>query len=119
MSEGMSPKMKGCICNVPIDKVDINCNFLLRPTDSNGIVIVKLKRKAVYRSYVLFETVRPSFLRNVLDYFISNNHLYSDIRVSMNNVPLTLQGLETGKDVDTDTVITELLCYPSEPLKLY
>ena len=37
----------------------------------------------------------------------------------MNNVPLTLQGLETGKDVDTDTVITELLRYPSEPLKLY
>ena len=37
----------------------------------------------------------------------------------MNNVPLTLQGLETDKDVDTDTVITELLRCPSEPLKLY
>ena len=44
MPKGQSPKLKGALCNVPVDIVDI-CNTLSRPADSNGIVIVKLKRK--------------------------------------------------------------------------
>ena len=115
MPKGKSPKMNGCVCNVPIDKVDV----LPRPADSNGIAIVKLKRKAVYRSHVLFEAVRPNFERNVLEYIISNSQLYLDISVNMNNVPLTLQCFETDEDVDTDPVITELLRCPSETLEVY
>ena len=95
--------MKGCICNVPIDKVNINCNLLHQPADSNGEVIVKLKRKAVCHSHVLFLTVRPSFVNNFLEHLINNNHLYSDIRVNMNNLPLTLRCFETDEDVDADS----------------
>ena len=42
MPKGQSPKLKGALCNVPIDVVDV-CKPLSRPADSNGIVIVKLK----------------------------------------------------------------------------
>ena len=44
MPKGQSPKLKGVLCNVPIDVADI-CNILPRPADSNGTVIIKLKRK--------------------------------------------------------------------------
>ena len=56
--------MKGCIRNVPIDKVDINYNLLHQPANSSGIVNLKLKKKAVYRSHVLPAMVRPSFVKN-------------------------------------------------------
>ena len=42
MPKGQSPKLKGALCNIPIDIVD-DCNTLQRPADSNGIIIVKLK----------------------------------------------------------------------------
>ena len=42
MPKGHSPKLKGALCNVPIDVVDV-CKTLSRSADSNGIVIVKLK----------------------------------------------------------------------------
>ena len=41
--KGQSPKLKGAICNVPIDVVR-TCNTLPRPADSNGLLIVKLKK---------------------------------------------------------------------------
>ena len=41
MLQGKSPKMKGRVCNLPIVKGSIDCNLLLRPADSNGIVNVK------------------------------------------------------------------------------
>ena len=45
MPKGKSSKMKGSICNVPVTEVDVNYNTLLRPADSNGLLIIKLKRK--------------------------------------------------------------------------
>ena len=39
MPKGQSPKLKGALCNIPID----DCNTLQRPADSNSIIIVKLK----------------------------------------------------------------------------
>ena len=45
MPKGKSSKMKGSICNVPVTENDVNYNTLLRPADSNGLLIVKLKRK--------------------------------------------------------------------------
>ena len=43
MLQRKSPKMKGCVCNLPIVKGSIDCNLLLRPADSNGIVNVKFR----------------------------------------------------------------------------
>ena len=64
---GQMEKITGTIWNVPVDNIDVT-NLLPRSADSNGLVIVKLKRKVEYRGYVLFETVRPGFLRRVLSY---------------------------------------------------
>ena len=43
MPKGKSLKMKGSICNIPVTEVDVNCNTLARPADSNGLLILKLK----------------------------------------------------------------------------
>ena len=63
MPKGQSPKLKGALCNIPIDVVD-DCNTLQRPADSNGIIIVKLKWKLQYREHVYFESVRPNSILN-------------------------------------------------------
>ena len=42
MPKGKSLKIKGSICNIPVSEVDVNCNMLPRPVDSNGLIIVKL-----------------------------------------------------------------------------
>ena len=44
MPKGNFPKLYGSICNVPIDTVDIS-DGLPGGADSNGLVIIKLKRK--------------------------------------------------------------------------
>ena len=54
MPKGQFPKIKGSICNVPIDTADIT-NVLPRGADSNGLVMVKLKRKLSFRGHVYFE----------------------------------------------------------------
>ena len=86
MPKGQSPKLKGALCNVPIDVVDI-CNTLPRPADSNGIVIVKLKRKLQYRGHVYFESVRPDIIFRLLQYLKLNNSLYHDIEIDVQNIP--------------------------------
>ena len=55
MPKGQSIKVKGSICNIPISEIGNNCKSLPRPAISNGVIVVKLKRKAEYRGHVLFE----------------------------------------------------------------
>ena len=61
---------------IPIDLADV-CNTLPRPADSNGIIIVKLKRKLQYRGHVCFESVRPNFMQNLL---------YHDTEIDWGNI---------------------------------
>ena len=44
MPKGQSPKVKDSICNIPISEKDSNCNSLPRPADSNGVIVIKLKK---------------------------------------------------------------------------
>ena len=85
MPKGQSPKLKGALCNVPIDVVDV-CKTLPRPADNNRIVIVKLKRKLQCRGYVYFECVRPNFSMILLQLLKLNNSLYHDIEINLDNV---------------------------------
>ena len=62
MPKGKSLKIKGSICNIPVAEVDVNCNILPRPADSNGLLIVKLKRKFEYKIHLIFEAVRPALV---------------------------------------------------------
>ena len=45
MPKGQTPKIKGTICNIPVQKIEVNCIILPRWPKGNGIVIVKLKTK--------------------------------------------------------------------------
>ena len=44
MPKGQSPKLKGALCNIPVKHVDVS-SLLTRTADSNGLVIVKFKKK--------------------------------------------------------------------------
>ena len=60
MPKGQTPKLKGSICNVPIDTHVTN--ILHRCADSNGIIMIKLKRKLSFHGHVYFEAVSPDLV---------------------------------------------------------
>ena len=53
--KGKLPKIKGSVCNIPVIEIDDNCKLFPRPAYSDGLLIVKLKRKSQHPSHVLFE----------------------------------------------------------------
>ena len=85
MLKGQSTKLRGSLCNIPIDLVHV-CNTLPSPAGSNGIIIVKLKRNLQYRGHVYFESVRPNFILKFAQYLKLNNPMYHDIGV-LDNIP--------------------------------
>ena len=87
MPRGQMEKISGTICNIPINTTNAT-NMLPQPADSNGLVIVKLKRKLEYHDHVLFEPVRPVFLKSFLNYLRTNNHLYQDVVINTENISL-------------------------------
>ena len=108
MPKGQSPKLKGSICNVPID-IDVS-NILPRQPNSNNILIVKLKRKLQYRGRVSFEPVRPVFVLSLLSYLKENNPLYRDVVIETENIPLNL--VTEAEESQNETVDFEM---ESEP----
>ena len=67
MPKGKFPKLRGSICNIPIESDNIT-NVLSRGADSNGLLIVKLKPKSSYRGHVYFKAVRPELICQDLMY---------------------------------------------------
>ena len=85
MPKGNSPKIKGAICNVPIDTEGV-CSVLPRPACSNGLLVLKLKPKLMYCGHVYFEPIRPQIVSQLLNFLKENNPLYSDVTVDLNQV---------------------------------
>ncbi|XP_066915086.1 uncharacterized protein [Clytia hemisphaerica] len=102
MPKGQFPKLKGSICNVPIDVEDV-ANTLPRKTSDNGLVIVKLKRKLEYRGHVIFESIRPDFIQHILSYLKVNNPLYQDIEIDVSNISNDETMIQNNTDVDEET----------------
>ena len=75
MPKGKLLKMKGIICNIPVNEVDVNCKSLPRPADSNSLLIVKLKHKLEYKLHVVFESVRLALVIQFLEFLKNHNHL--------------------------------------------
>ena len=92
MPKGRFPKLKGSICNISIHVNEIT-NILPHGADSNGLVIVKLKRKLSFRGHVYFETVCPESINQALLYLKKYIPLYQDITINMNNIPDNLKDL--------------------------
>ena len=127
MPKGKLPKLKGSLCNIPVNEVYDNCRSLPRPADSNDLLIVKLKGKAQHCSHVLFEPVKPMFVEQFLKYLKNYNHLYSDIEINMDNLPLDLLDLNNGLNNDNNgdndsssgsSMILDLLRCQNEPISI-
>ena len=86
MPKGQFPKVKGAICNVPIDNVDVS-NLLPRQAGSNGLMIIKLKRKLEYKGHVYFEPIRSRIAIGLLEYLKLHSHLYKDVTIVPDNIP--------------------------------
>ena len=54
MRKGQQRKIKGAICNVPVE-CDQTCNKLPHPPDRSCIIILKLKRQLKSRGNVYFQ----------------------------------------------------------------
>ena len=105
--KGKFLKLKGSICNVPIDTADI-VNVLPRGPDSNGLVVVKLKRKPCYRGHVYFESVRPELIYQALTYLNENNTLYSDVSINLGNMPNNLLSFsDDDSDQESENIDTQ------------
>ena len=117
MPKGQMPKVKGAICNVPVDTNEVY-KVIPRASDSTGIVLVKLKRKLMYNGHVLFEPVRPDKIRRILEYLKENNPFYHDIEIDVSNIDSNLLSFEEDDVTDEDLNAAEVLLEEREdPLR--
>ena len=107
MPKGKAPKMKGAICNVPIE-VENTCDTLPRPVHSNGLLLLKLKRKLMYRGHVYFEPVRPQLISDLLHYLKRNNQFYSNVTIDLNHVSNELLQFETDTYISNNNNVIEI-----------
>ena len=89
MPKGQQRKIKGAICNVPVN-CEQTSNILPRPPESSGIIMLKLKRKLQFRGHVYFQAVQPEFIVNALMWLRMNNPLYSNIVTCIENIDPSL-----------------------------
>ena len=115
--KGKSLKMKRNICNILVTDVDVNCNTLPRPADSKGLLIVKLKRKLEYKSHKIFEAVRTALVVQFLKFLKLQNHLYSDTKISYNNILVDILGCHNYKLEESETYV-QILRYLDEPIEV-
>ena len=102
MPKGQQRKIKGAICNVPVECSQM-CNVLPRPPDRSGIILLKLKRKLQFRGHVCFQAVRPQFVINALNWLIANNPLYRNIEIQCDNIGPELTDLNCP-DTDQENI---------------
>ena len=119
MPKGQQRKIKGAICNVPVD-CDNTCKLLPRPAENSGIIMLKIKRKPDFRSHVYFQAVRPDIVLNALNWLLVNNPLYRDITVNMENIDsnLTELRMEGSSETSTDLSSNSSTLIASEEQKL-
>lgn len=91
MLKDHSHKPEVALCNVSIETINVS-SLMPIEADSNGLIVVKLKKKLEYRGHVYFEPVRPRFIKGMLEYLKHNHELYRDITTEPNNIPENLLG---------------------------
>ena len=97
MPKGQQRKIKGAICNVPVE-CEETCRILPRPSSSSGIILLKLKRKLEFRGHVYFQAVRPQLLLNALNWLKNNNPLYKNVTIDLGNIDTTMTVLQPHED---------------------
>ena len=111
MPKGQQRKIKGAICNVPVE-CDQTCSILPRPSERSGIIMLKLKRKLEFKGYVYFEAVRPELILEALMWLKSHNVLYKDIKIDVNNIDQSFTCLEEENNNEEEGNMNdgELVC---------
>ena len=99
--KGQQRKIKGAVCNVPIE-CDQTYNQLPHPPNRSCLIKLKLKRKLQSRRHVYFQASRPELIQQVLNWLKVHNPLYKDILVDINNIDSNLTTLQNDAD-DNDT----------------
>ena len=100
MPKGQQRKIKGAICNIPVE-CDQTCTTLPRPPERSGIIMLKLKRKMEFRGHVYFQAVRPQLILNALMWLKMNNPLYDNICIDIDKIGRHLKTLQQN-DVNLD-----------------
>ena len=118
MLKGRFSKLKGSMCNIPIESYDIT-NVLPCGADSNGILIVTLKSKLSYCGHVYFEAVQSQLIHQVLMYLKQNNSLYCDIGIGLENIPNRLLSLSENSDNHQEFDKADTLEEDGNPLDLH
>ena len=85
MAKGHQRKVKGALCNVPVE-CDQTRSLLPRPPERFGIIMLKLKRKLQFRGHVYFQAVRRHFVLQALQWLKANNILYKEIQIHINKI---------------------------------
>ena len=102
MHKGQLRKIKGVICNVPVE-CDQTCNQLPHLPDRSCIIILELKRKLQEaRGHVYFQASPPELIQQVLNWLKVHNPWYKDILVDIDNIDSNLTILQNDAD-DKDT----------------
>ena len=76
------------------------CNELPRPACSNGLLLLKLKRKLIYRGHVYFEPIRPDIVSELLYFLKENNFLYDNVTINLDHMSAELLYLN---DIDEES----------------
>ena len=97
MPKGQQKKIKGAICNVPVES-DQTCNELPRPPERSGIIMLKLKRKLQFKGHVYFQAVRPELIQQALKWLKAHNPLYKNVVLDINNINSNLTALQNNTD---------------------
>lgn len=108
MPKGQQRKIKGAICNVPVE-CDQTCTILPRPPERSGIIMLKLKRKLEFKGHVYFQAVRPEFIVSALNWLRTNNSLYINTSICSNNIDANVRSfqessVDSGVDCNGMTV---------------
>ena len=105
MPKGQQRKIKGAICNVPVE-CDKTCQTLPRAPESSGIILLKLKRKLQFRGHVYYQAVRPEVLLYALNWLVANNELYKTITIDIDKLDRNLTNLQNTSAVSECTINT-------------
>ena len=92
MPKGQERKIKGAVCNVPVN-CDQTRKILPCPPERSGIILLKLKRKLQFRGHVYFQPARPEFIMTTLNWLTAYNPLYKDIQIDCGNMDVQLTGM--------------------------
>ena len=105
MPKGQQRKIKGAICNVPVE-CDKTCQTLPRAPESSGMILLKLKRKLQFRGHVYYQAVRPEVLLYAFNWLVANNELYKTITIDIDKLDRNLTNLQNTSAISECTINT-------------